>query len=76
MSQEFGNEVLDLVKQKGFYHYEHMCDFKKFNETLPSKNEFDGLIRGNGIRSKDYQMFAKFGISLKWGEWKTITICT
>ena len=59
MSQEFGSEVLDLVKQKGFYHYEHMCDFKKFNETLPSKNEFDSLIRGNGIRSKDYQNVRK-----------------
>ena len=24
LSQEFGNNVLDLVKQKGFYPYEYM----------------------------------------------------
>ena len=32
--------MLDLVKQKRFYPYEHTCNFEKFNETLPSKNEF------------------------------------
>ena len=28
-SQEFNNNVLDLVKQKGFYPYEHMTDSEK-----------------------------------------------
>ena len=37
--QEFNSDVLDLVKQKGFYSYEHMCDFEKFNETLTSKKQ-------------------------------------
>ena len=38
LSQEFGNNVLDLVKQKEFYlfiHfilYEYMSDFEKFKE--------------------------------------------
>ena len=27
LSQEFDNNVLDLVKQKGFYPYEYMNDF-------------------------------------------------
>ena len=30
LSQEFDNNVLDLVKQKGFYPYEYMSDFEKF----------------------------------------------
>ena len=38
LSQEFDNNVLDLVKQKGFYPY--MTDFKKFKEQLPSKEKF------------------------------------
>ena len=30
LSQEFDSKLLDLVKQKGFYSYEHMSDFQKF----------------------------------------------
>ena len=30
LSREFDNKVLDLVKQKRFYPYEHMSDFEKF----------------------------------------------
>ena len=30
LSQEFDNNVLDLVKQKGFYPYEYMSHFEKF----------------------------------------------
>ena len=37
LSQEFDDNVLYLVKQKGFYPYE---DFEKFNEGLPSKDKF------------------------------------
>ena len=29
LSQEFGNSILDLVKQKGFSSYEYMTDFLK-----------------------------------------------
>ena len=36
LNQEFDN-VLDLVKQKGFYLYEYMSYFEKFKEELPSK---------------------------------------
>ena len=36
LGQEFDN-ALDLVKQKGFYLYEHMSDFEKLKEELPSK---------------------------------------
>ena len=37
LSQEFDNNVLDLVKQKGFYTYECMNDFENFKEELSSK---------------------------------------
>ena len=32
LSQEFVKNVLNLVKQKRFYPYEYMSDFKKFKE--------------------------------------------
>ena len=40
LSQEFGNNVLDPVKQKVFYPYEYMSDFQKFKNELPSKKKF------------------------------------
>ena len=40
LSKEFGNNVLGLVKQKGFYPCEYMSDFEKFKEQLPSKEKF------------------------------------
>ena len=32
-SQEFENNILDLVKQKGFYPCEYMSDFEKFKKN-------------------------------------------
>ena len=32
LSLEFDNDVLDLVKQKGFYSYEYMSDSERFRE--------------------------------------------
>ena len=46
LSQEFDNNVLDLVKQKGFYPYEYMSDFGKFKEKLPSKENFYSSLTG------------------------------
>ena len=43
LSQEFDNNVLDLLKQKGFYPYEYMNDFEKFKEELQSKEKFYSL---------------------------------
>ena len=40
LSQDFHNNELDLVKQKGFYPYEYMSSFEKFKEQLPSKKRF------------------------------------
>ena len=44
LGQEFDNNVLDLVKQKGCYPYEYVRDFEKFKEQLPSKEKFNSLL--------------------------------
>ena len=37
LSQDFVNNVLDLVKQRIFYPDEYVSDFEKFKEELPRK---------------------------------------
>ena len=66
MSQEFDNNVLDLVKQKGFCSYEYMEDFEKFKEQLPNKDEFHSSLTGEKVVTKMMNVFLKFGINLKW----------
>ena len=48
------NLILDLVKQKEFYPYDYMTNFKKLKEQLPSKEEFYSLLTGKKIRNKEY----------------------
>ena len=55
LSQEFDNNVLDLVKQIGFYPYEYMSDFEKFKEELPNKEEFYGPLTNRKISGKEYE---------------------
>ena len=64
LSQEFNNNVLDLIKQKGFYPYEYMSDFKKFEEQLPSKENFYSLLTGKKLVTKNMNMFLRFGTNL------------
>ena len=40
LSQEFDNNVLDLVKQKGFYLYEYISDFKNLKNNFQEKKSF------------------------------------
>ena len=40
LSQEFDSNILDLVRQKGFYPNEYMNGFKKFKEQLSKKTSF------------------------------------
>ena len=54
-SQEFDNNVLDLVKQKGFYPYEYMSEFEKLKEKLPHKEKFYSSLTGNKISDKEYR---------------------
>ena len=54
LSQEFDNNVLDLVKQKGFYPYEYMNDFEMFKENLCSKEKFYSSLTGKKINDKEH----------------------
>ena len=66
MSQEFDNNVLNLVNDKGFYHYEYISDFEKIKEQLPSKEKFYSLLSGKKKSvTKNMAMFLRFGTNLK-----------
>ena len=71
MSQEFDTNVLNFVKQKGYYLYEYMSDFEKFTEELLSKEKFYSLMTGKKLLINCMNRFIKFGIHFKkW--WKII----
>ena len=53
MSQEFDNNLLDLVKQRGFYPYEYMSNFEKFKEELLSKEKLYSPLTGKKISDKE-----------------------
>ena len=55
LSQEFDNNVLELIKQKGFYPYEYRSNFEKFKEQLASQEKFYSLLIGKTISDKDYE---------------------
>ena len=56
-SQDFDNNVLDLVKQKGFDPYKDMIDFEKFKEELPIKGKFYSSLIDKEIVTKNMIMF-------------------
>ena len=59
LSQEFDNNVLDLVKQNGFYPYEYMSNFEKFKEQLLSKEKFYSLLTGKKTSGQEYEHVSK-----------------
>ena len=65
---EFDTNVLILVKQKGFYSYECVSEFKRFNEELPSKRKLYSLLTGNKIVIKSIDMLLTFEINLENNE--------
>ena len=64
-SQEFDNNVLDIIEQKRFYTDKYMSDFEKFKEELRRKEKFYISLAGRKITNKEYDMFLMFGINLK-----------
>ena len=42
-----------VVKQKGFYPYEYMSDFKKCKEESSSKEKFYSSLTGKKISDKE-----------------------
>ena len=55
-SQELDDELLELVKQKYLYLFEHMGSFEKFNK---SKDKFYSTLIRNNISDKDDE-YVKF----------------
>ena len=71
LSQEFDNNVLDLVQQKGFYPYEYVS-----KEELLSIEKFYSFIvpwLAEKLLTRNINMFLLFGINLKWKRWKIVT---
>ena len=52
MNQEFDNNVLDLVKQKGFYRHEYVSNFGKVKKELPSKENICSSLTDTKITDK------------------------
>ena len=55
MNEELGNNLLDLVRSKGFYPCEYVSDFKKFKEELPSTENFCSSLTVKEISNKEYE---------------------
>ena len=54
-SKKFKGEKLDIMSQKGVYPYDFMDSFEKFNEKLPSKEEFYSILNDEHISNEDYK---------------------
>ena len=55
LSEEYSDEFLKLVKQKGMYPYEYMDSFKKFSENkLPDRCKIFSSLKDVCISEKDY----------------------
>ena len=55
LSEEFNNEFLKLVKQKGVYPYEYIDSFKKFSENkLFDRCKFFSFLKDECISENDY----------------------
>ena len=54
-SQKFKGKELDLMARKGVYPYDYMDSFDKFNEKLPTKEDFFSTMNNEHISNKDYQ---------------------
>ena len=54
-SQKFKGKKLDLMARKGVYPYDYMDSFDKFNEKLPTKEEFYSVLNNQHISDEDYK---------------------
>ena len=54
-SQKFKGEKLDLMSQKGVYPYDFMDSFNKFDEKLPSKEDFHSILNDEHITDDQYK---------------------
>ena len=56
-SQEFDKNVLDLVKQKGFYPCDYVSDFGQLKEKLLNKENFYSSLTGKILMIKNMNVF-------------------
>ncbi|XP_068738120.1 uncharacterized protein [Montipora capricornis] len=54
-SQEFQDDKLSLMAQKGVYPYDYMDSFDKFNKKLPSKKDFYSILNDEHITDDQYK---------------------
>ena len=54
-SKIFEGEKLNLMARKGVYPYDYMDSFDKFNEKLPTKDEFFSILNNQHITDEDYK---------------------
>ena len=54
-SKQYKGKKLDLMVRKEVYPYDYMDSFDKFNEKLPSKEDFYSILNDEHISNKDYQ---------------------
>ena len=55
LSEEFSDDLIELVKQKGVYLYEYIDSFKTFSEDkLPDKYEYFSFLKDECISETDY----------------------
>ena len=65
----FTPKQAEILKQKGFYPYEHMDTEEKFNDTQPPPQEaFYSKLSGKGISEKNYKHV--------WNVWNTFKMKT
>ena len=53
-SKKFKGKKLDLMARKGVYPYDYMDSFDKFNEKLPTKEDFYSNMNNEHISDEDY----------------------
>ena len=54
-SQIFKKDKFELMTKKGVYPYDFMDSFDKFNEQLPSKEEFFSILNNEHISDEEYK---------------------
>ena len=65
-SERFKGDKLDLMTRKGVYPYDYMDNFNKFNELLPTKEDFFSILNNEHITDEDYNHALKV--------WKTFSL--
>ena len=73
LSQEFDNNVLNLVKQKGSYPYELLSDFEMFKEESLGKEIFYCSLTDRKASGKEYEYALNVWGKMEEKRWKIIT---